>query len=146
MDTKRSRVFLIDDYPPMRAGLRKLLEYEPDFEVCGEAGTIEDAVSGIVSAQPDVAVLDLILKGQNGIEVLDRLNRIGNKAPVLILSMLPEHLNIRLLLDKGAKGYLMKSEPPEEILRALRVVLRGEVYLSAAMGKLLKKNGDERHE
>jgi DNA-binding NarL/FixJ family response regulator len=146
MSQKRAKVFIVDDYPQMGTSLRKLLEYEQDFEVCGEADDVESAAKGIRECRPDVAIVDLVLGRETGVQLLVRLSGQLKKLPILILTMLPEHLNAKFLLEKGAKGYLMKSESPDQILYALRRVVSGKTYLSPAMELHLQRKGDHSHE
>jgi DNA-binding NarL/FixJ family response regulator len=141
METKKAKVFIVDDYLPMRQSLRKLLEMETDLQVCGEATDVEAAYQGIQTTQPDVAIVDLILGSQTGLELLKKLNGQLQILPVLILSMLPEALNAETVLNKGARGYIMKSESPDHILAALRQVLKGEIYLSPEMALKLNPRG-----
>lgn len=135
---KKARVFIVDDFAPMRDSLRKLLALEPDLEVCGEASNVTAAYEGIQLSHPDVAIVDLVLGPETGIELLRRLNHHVQTLPVLILSMLPERLNASTVLDHGARGYIMKSESPDHILDALRRVLHGEIYLSPEMSQKIR--------
>ena len=147
METKRAKIFIVDDYLPMRQSLRKLLDLENDFAVCGEAGDVEQAYAGILASEPDVVVVDLVLGQQMGVELLNRLgsDRLAH-LPILVLSMLPESLNAQTMLDKGARGYIMKSESPDQILTALRRVLNGQLYLSPEVTLQLTEKGYFRHE
>lgn len=138
---KKGRVFIVDDYSPMRDSLRKLLALEPDLEVCGEAGSVNAAYQAIQSSQPDITILDLVLGRETGFELLKRLQGKLPHLPVLVLSMLPESLNAANALELGARGYIMKSESPDLILAALRRVLSGEIYLSPVMAQTLLKPG-----
>lgn len=133
MVTPKIKVFIVDDYIPMRESLRKLLAMEPDMEVCGEAGDVESAYRSIQAHTPDLVVVDLILGRESGLELVKKLNRQMKDVPVLVLTMLPEHLNVDTVLSHGARGYIMKSESPDHILAAMRRVLAGEVYLSVPM-------------
>src|ERR1019366_9512595 len=143
MGPRKARDFLVDDYAPMRQSLRKLLEIEPEFEVCGEAATLDEGCEGILAAHPDVAIVDLVLARQTGLDLLNRLKDEAGKMkiPVLILSMHPEELYAELLLQRGARGYIMKTESSDQILAAIRKVLDGQIYLSAQMEKQLLKKG-----
>lgn len=141
MTTPRARVFIADDYLQMRESLRKLLEYEDDFEVCGEAADADAALKGILETRPDIAIVDLVMGKSSGVDLLERLHGAVHQIPVLILTMLPERLNAEFLLEKGAKGYLMKTESADQILNALRQVLRGKIYLSQAMKEYLQQKG-----
>ena len=144
MNHKRKKVFLVDDHPGTREGLRKVIEYEDEFSVCGEASTVELGVSGILQTHADVAVIDLELGKQSGLDILVKLQSASRKIPVLILSMHSETLYAEKALHSGAHGYLMKSESPDEILLALHQVARGDRYLSPTMNKKLRKKETSR--
>ena len=133
MTPPKIKVFLVDDHPGTREGLRKLLEFENDMCVCGEAGSVVEAVTGITKSQPALVVVDLELGKESGIQLTTRLRELQLKVPVMILSMHPEAVYAEDCLQKGAAGYLMKSETPEQILLGLREVLQGRIYLSPAM-------------
>ncbi len=141
METKKAKVFIVDDYLPMRESLKKLLDLETDLEVCGEASDVETAYRGIQTTHPDIALVDLVLGQETGTELLKRLNGQLQILPVLVLSMLPETLNAATVLEQGARGYIMKSESPDHILAALRHVLAGEIYLSPEMALKLNIRG-----
>ena len=128
--TQKARIFIVDDYAVMRENLRKLLEFESDFEVCGEAENVSQAAHGILETRPDLAIVDLVLGTETGVDLLDRLRQAPQPIPVLILTMLPETLNAEFLMKKGARGYLMKTESADEVLVAVRRILQGGTYLS----------------
>lgn len=146
MEQKQANVFVVDDYAPMRQSLRKLFELEQDFQLCGEAADVDGGYEGIVAHKPDVVIVDLILGQQSGIELLKRMDGMLKKVPVLILSMLPEALNAETVLALGARGYIMKTESPDQILTAIRQVLNGDVYLSPAMALKLQTKRRNTHE
>lgn len=141
MESKKTKVFLVDDYSPMRESLRKMLDLEKDLEVCGEAGTVEEAYNGICALKPEVAIVDLVLGSETGLELLKRLNGLLPHLPVLVLSLLPESLNAENALKQGARGYIMKSESADQILFALREVIKGRTYVSPAIALQLTKRG-----
>ncbi len=122
------------------------MDLETDMEVCGEAGDVESAYQGIQSTHPDIAIVDLILGPETGLELLRKLNGQLQSLPVLVLSMLPENLNAETVLNTGARGYIMKSESPDQILTALRCVLKGQTYLSPEMAQKLHPKGAGSHE
>ncbi|MDX1545440.1 MAG: response regulator transcription factor [Rhodothermales bacterium] len=133
MSSQRHRVLLVDDHPIVRRGLRQLFDDEPGFEVCGEA---EDAAAAFAEAdrlRPDLAVVDLSLKGTSGIELTRQLHAYYPAMPVLVLSLHDERLYAERALRAGASGYVMKSRSDDEILRAARQVLGGGTYLSEAV-------------
>lgn len=130
---KKFRVLLVDDHPLVRRGLAEVISREPDLEVCGEAGDVAEAVGEVDRSQPDIAVIDLTLKTGHGIELLERLKARVPNLKTLVSSMHDESLFAERVLRAGAKGYVSKQEPPEVLIRAIRQVLRGELYLSARM-------------
>jgi DNA-binding NarL/FixJ family response regulator len=133
----RKRVFVVDDHPMVRRGLVQTIDNEPDLAVCGQGEDTYAAVRAIGEAKPDVAVVDISLKGGDGIELVKELKRQGLDTPVLILSMHDEMLYAERALRAGARGYIMKQEAPETLVGAIRKVLGGETYVSPTMGGTL---------
>ena len=118
------KVLLVDDHPIVRQGIRRLLEQEPDIEVCGEAGDIETALRVIAASPPDMAIIDICLPGEDGLSLVKRLHADRADLPTLVLSMHDEgHFAIRSL-RAGARGYVMKQEAAENIVTAVRTVMR----------------------
>ena len=128
------RVLLVDDFPIVRQGLTQLIDHETDMTVCGEAGDVTEALTQVEALRPDIAIVDLSLPGtQSG---FDLAKTIVNEAPatqVLVLSMHDEVIHAERALRAGARGYIMKSEPPEQILSAIRQINQGDIYLSAEL-------------
>jgi DNA-binding NarL/FixJ family response regulator len=133
----RKRVFLIDDHPVLRDGLRRLLESEPDLMVCGEADSARKTFENIQVAAPDLAIVDISLTGPSGIELVKGLKSRFPKLRMLMLSMHDEVLYAERALRAGAKGYVMKQAPTEHLLAAVRRVLKDEIYLSDAISSQL---------
>ena len=131
------KVVLVDDHPIVRQGLAQMIARELDMEVCGEAETAADALKAIAACKPDVAVVDLSLKGTSGLELLKDLKVRFPKLPVLVLSMYDESMYAERALRAGAKGYMMKEEATEKVLAAIRSILAGQIYLSEAMASRL---------
>src|SRR5262249_22219194 len=128
-------VFLADDHPIVRQGLRELIERQPDMRVVGEADDGHQVVNAEGRASWDVLLLDLSLPLLSGVEVVRRL-RAERPAPhIVILSMYPEDQYAQRMLDEGASAYLSKSLPPEEVIKALRVVAAGETYARPRRGR-----------
>lgn len=125
-----SNVLLVDDHPILRQGLTQLINQEIGLHVCGEAEDANVALNLIVSLKPEVIVLDLSLKGMNGLEFLKILKTKYPKLPVLVLSMHEESLYAERSIRAGARGYIMKQEGTELLISALRKVLSGEIYVS----------------
>src|SRR4029434_10092531 len=128
----RSRVFLVDDHAIVRQGLGELINGQPDLVTCGEADGPAQAMKEIGPAAPDVVVVDIILKGGDGIELTRLIHDAWPKLPILILSMHEESLYAERALHAGAMGYVMKQEPQDTVMMAIRRLLKGEVHLSEA--------------
>lgn len=140
------RVLIVDDHPIVRQGISQLINQEPDFDICAQAGSAQEALDLLEKSTPDIMLVDISLDGVSGLELLKMIKSRHNKVPVLILSMHDESLYAERALRGGAKGYVMKQEATERVLIAIRQVLRGELYLSERMqGKILQRvlNGDE---
>jgi DNA-binding NarL/FixJ family response regulator len=133
----QQRILIVDDHPIFRKGIAMLLEHEPDIVICGEAETAAQAL-GLVDQQDfDLVIADISLKDINGIELVKSLKALRPHLPVLVLSMHDESLYAERALRAGARGYLMKQAPPDQVVSAIRRVLRGELYLSAAANLLM---------
>ena len=130
---EKTRVLVVDDHPVVRQGLSLLINHEPDLEVCAEAETAADALRAIADSEPDVAIVDLSLKGASGLELIKDIRVRHPRLPVLVLSMSDEKVYAERSLRAGARGYLMKEVATEEVLTALRRVLDGEIYVSKAI-------------
>lgn len=139
----RKRVFIVDDHPVVRQGLKTLIDGTPDLETCGEAKTVYDALKLIEQLKPDVAAVDISLGGESGLDLIKDLHIRCPRLPVLTLSVHDEAIYAERVLRAGAHGYVTKGEPPENVLKALRTVLSGQVFLSERMSSrvLLKMAG-----
>jgi len=131
------RILVIDDHIIVHRGLREIVAEEPDMVVAGEARSGVEGLS-LAQAQPwDVVVLDLSMPSRGGLEVLKELKGEHPKLPVLILSMYPEEQYAIRALQLGASGYLTKESAPEELIRAIRKVVRGGRYVSSTLAETL---------
>lgn len=127
------RILVADDHALVRKGLIQLLARQRDFGEFGEASTGAETLA-LANARPwDVVLLDLALPDMSGLEVLQRLRERRPGLPILVVSMYPEDQLGERLLAAGAAGYLTKEAAPEELVRAIRRVLRGQKYLSPAL-------------
>ncbi len=127
------KIVLADDHQIVRKGFKALLSVEPDFKIVGEAGDGFETVKQVEQLQPDVLVLDLMMAGINGLEVTRQLIKKNNKLGIVILSM---HSNEAYVLDalrSGARAYILKESPPEELVTAIREVHNGRRYLSSPL-------------
>ena len=127
------RVLLIDDHPILRKGLAELINQEPDLNVCGEAEEAPKAFEAVGTLNPDVAVVDISLRGGNGLELIKNIKARYPDLPLLVLSMHDETLYAERALRAGSLGYIMKEEAIEKVLTAIRHVISGEIFLSDRM-------------
>jgi len=136
----KTRVLLVDDHPILRKGLAQLINQEADMTVCGEAEDAPKAFEAVSTLQPDVAVVDISLKGGNGIELIKNVKARFPDLPILVLSMHDESLYAERALRAGGLGYIMKEEAIEQVLIGIRRVLVGEIFLSDKMkAKMLQQ-------
>jgi|ERR1043166_5252426 DNA-binding NarL/FixJ family response regulator len=137
------RLLVIDDHAVVRAGIKQFLADTPDIVIAGEAATADDAMRRVRGEEPwDAVLLDIALPGKSGVEVLKQIKRERPALPVLILSMHPESRYAVQLLRSGASGYLQKEAMPSELVRAIRIIVTGNKYVSAALAQLLASDLD----
>lgn len=127
-------VVLIDDHAVVRSGLRLLLDAQDDIEVVGEGGNAQDAVFRARALKPDVILLDVVMPGESGIEVLPKLLHESPETRVLVLSMQDDPSYVREAFAAGASGYVLKEAVDEEVVSAIREVARGGHYVHPALG------------
>ena len=130
---QKHRLYLVEDHPVTREGFAQLINFEPDLHVCGQAASASKALADIPVAKPHLVVVDISLDGTSGIELIKDIIARHTALPVLVLSTHEESLYAERALRAGAKGYVMKHEPTAEVMKAIRKVLRGGVYLSDRM-------------
>jgi DNA-binding NarL/FixJ family response regulator len=136
---KKAKVLIVDDHAIVRQGLAELINDQNDLVTCGEAESPPQAMKVIAETKPDVAVVDVSLKGGDGIELCRQIHEQWPNIPVLVLSMHDEALYAERVLRAGALGYVMKQAPQDTVMAAIRRVLKGETYLSDQMSaKLLR--------
>ena len=133
---ERIRILLVDDHLVLRAGLKALLDAEPDLRVVGEAGTGEEGIEKAKSEGPDVVVMDLSMPGMGGLEATRIIAKdIGAK--VLVLTMHAEEDYLLAVLEAGGSGYVKKTSADEDLVEAIRTVARDEVFLYPNAARLL---------
>lgn len=125
----RAQVLLVDDHPLFRAGLAQLLSFEHDLQVIAEAGSAREAVEVARGGGIDVAVIDVLMPTTSGVSLAAQLREVSPRMKLLALSAIDEPAMIAAMLRSGADGYAMKTQPPPDIVGAVRVVLGGERYL-----------------
>lgn len=124
-------VLLVDDHLVVRAGLRALLDSQPDIEVIGEADTGEDAITMAADRSPDVVMMDLALgAGIDGVEAIRRVRAARPDQPVLVFTTYDTDADVVRALDAGAIGYLLKDSAPQDIFGAIRGAVAGRSVLS----------------
>lgn len=126
----KRRVLIVDDHPLMRQGLAQLINQQPDLAVCGEAEDVPQALKQASELKPDVVIVDLSLRGSDGIDLIRSLHLQFAQLPVLVLSMHDEAIYAERALRAGAWGYIMKQEATNQVLSAVRRVLVGEIHVS----------------
>ena len=132
---KKTTIVLVDDHAVVRAGVRRLLEQEPLFEVIGEAESGEKAYQILAELKPDVMVMDLSMPGMGGLEAIRRILMRYEKAKILVLSMHEDLSFANQALKLGAKGYLIKNALADDLVKSIETVSNGEVFLSAEIAK-----------
>ena len=132
---KKTTIVLVDDHGVVRAGVRRLLEQEPLFEVIGEAENGEKAYQIFGELKPDVMVMDLSMPGMGGLEAIRRILMRDAKAKILVLSMHEDLSFANQALKLGAKGYLIKNTLADDLVKSIETVSNGEVFLSAEIAK-----------
>ncbi len=138
------KILIVEDHPIFRMGMCELIDQEKDLVVCGSAEDVPTARDLIKSEKPELVILDLSLKNSNGMELLKELNKYHKEIFVLVLSMHEESLHAERCLLAGAKGYVMKHEAIESVIKAIRKIFAGKKYISQRiMESLLNKMGDQ---
>jgi DNA-binding NarL/FixJ family response regulator len=133
MANQPSRILIVDDHPLVRAGLRALIEAEPDLTICGEVSNARDAIEMARDQEPDLALIDISLEDGSGIELIKRLKVHSPELKMLVCSMHDESLFAERAINAGARGYVNKHQVTEQVLDAIRQVLTGRIYLSEKM-------------
>lgn len=131
------RILIADDHAVLRAGLKMLIESQPDMTVVGEAGDGETTLQLAHALTPDVLLLDITMPGTDGLAVLRSIAQISQKTRSLILTMHEEEAILRAALSAGAAGYVLKRTVETLLLEAVRSVMRGETFLDPAISPLL---------
>ena len=133
------RILLVDDHPLVRDGLRARLEAMPQFEVVGEAGSAGEALEAARAHQPDLVLMDINMRGVNGIEATARFREQFPDIAVLVLSMHDKLEYVSQAIQAGARGYVLKDSPGKDIVVAIETVISGGIYYSAALARQLAK-------
>ena len=131
------RVLVVDDHAVVRAGLRRVLDAEPDIETVGEAANADGAVLEAIEHRPDVVLMDVMMPGKSGIEGMPALMQAVPDAKVLFLSMQDDPRYVQEAFDAGASGYVLKDAADTEVVAAVRAVAGGDRYVDPVLGARL---------
>jgi DNA-binding NarL/FixJ family response regulator len=143
MQREVRRVLIVDDHPVVRQGIKLMINSQPDLTVCGEAHNEQEARRLVRELKPDALVVDLSLDQGDGFNVVRDVNAHFPEIRVLVLSMHDEAVYAERLLAQGAAGYIMKQAATEQLITALRAVLRGEQFISETLRQSLATRNAE---
>ena len=132
-----TKILLVDDHQMFRAGIRALIEAEDRFEVVGEASSGDEAVDRVRELKPDIVIMDLAMPGSNGLEATRRISALELDTHVLVLTVHAEEEYLVPVVEAGASGYLTKTSADTDLIEAIRVVARGQVFLPPKAATLL---------
>jgi len=136
----KNAVLIVEDHEIFRLGIRELINHEPDLAVCGEADDVESARTLIRKLRPDLVIIDITLKKSNGMDLIKEISAHYKSMKTLVLSMHDELLYAERSLQAGAQGYIMKQETSRSIVKAIRHILAGNIYVSQGiMDNLLER-------
>lgn len=134
------RVLLAEDHAMVRAGLRALMERAPDMKVIGEAANGQEAVDLTINLKPDVLVLDIMMPRLNGIQAAEQIRNLKLSVKILFVSMYADAGLVRQALETGAKGYVQKTSAGDDLLEAIRLIAKGETYLSPMISAIVTEH------
>ncbi|HWA87136.1 MAG TPA: response regulator transcription factor [Opitutus sp.] len=126
----KTRIYIVDDHPLMRMGLRVMISAEADMEVCGEAADSATATAEVMKLRPDLVVVDISLKGNSGIELIKNIKAFDPGIDVVVVSMYDESIYALRVLKAGARAYVMKQDVTTRVLDAIRRARNGQIYVS----------------
>ena len=139
MDTDKIKIFIADDHPIFRTGLRQLMALEPHLEIVGEAKDGAEAIQRLLHCQADVALLDIDMPKASGFEVLTALREKGLTLHFIFLTMHKDEQFLNAALDLGVKGFLVKDSAAEEIIDCIEAVVNGQEFISPQLTSFLLK-------
>lgn len=131
------RVYLVDDDPMVRRGLKFILQATDDIEVVGEAGSGAEAIDQLPSLRPDVVVLDVRMPNVGGLQVAESILKAGHSQAILMMTAFDNESTVMEVLEAGAIGFLLKDAPPESVIQAIRDTSAGKVTLSPRHTRIL---------
>lgn len=125
----KKKILIVDDHAILRKGLSAQIHREPDLWVCGEATSASETLDAVARLHPDLVILDITLPGRNGLELIRDLHCLNPELKILTLSMHDAGLFAERVLRAGGRGYVSKQQPGDDLIEAIRTVLRGDIYL-----------------
>ncbi len=135
-----SKILIVDDHPIFRMGMKELINQEEDFTVCAVAADIAEALNALKEESPDMAIIDVALADENGLDLVKQIHKDHKDFPMLVLSMHDESAWAERAIRAGARGYVMKKEASESVISALRGMREGKIHVSNNMvSQLLHK-------
>lgn len=137
---RKAKAMIVDDHAVVRQGMAMLINQEPDMVACCQAEKIEEAIAANRACSHDIAIVDMSLEGASGLELVRRLNFEFPDMAILMLSMHDESIYAESALKAGARGYVMKQAATDTLLRAMREVLKGELYVSDELRSRMLKS------
>jgi DNA-binding NarL/FixJ family response regulator len=126
----KKKFIVVDDHPLYRTGISALVKQELDFDCVGEAATIQEALEIVEKNRPDFAILDISLRQQNGLSLVSTLKSMYSDLLMLVVSMHDETIYGERAIKAGARGYIMKHQPPEQLIGAIKLILGGNIAVS----------------
>jgi len=144
MDRERIRILIADDHAVLRAGLRMLLNAQPDMRVVGEAADGNEALARVGELSPDLVLLDIAMPGLGGLEALRQIKAAHPEVEVLVLTMHDDEGYLRQVLEAGGSGYVLKRAADTELLSAIRAVHAGGTYLHPEHARMLLEGISDR--
>lgn len=137
------KLLIIEDHPLVVEGFKTLIESHQDFSLCGVANNAKDALLLLESCNPDVILLDIMLPGMTGLDLIEIIHTKYSKSKILVVSTFSQRYYVETMLEKGAKGYLLKNASSNEIIEAIHSVFDDEIFLSKEISDNLKKNATQ---
>ena len=135
--TDKARILLVDDHPLLRTGVLQLIALEDDLEAVGEASSVEESITHAASLDPDLILLDLNMKGMNGIDTLIALRKAEVTSRIVMFTVSDNQEDVVAALQAGADGYLLKDMEPDDLIRKIRLAANGQLVLSEELTELL---------
>jgi DNA-binding NarL/FixJ family response regulator len=133
---KKIKVLLVDDHPVVRKGLHSCLANRDNLKIVGEASNGTEALQKVKELDPDVVLMDINMPGMDGLEVTETLRKDSPRTRVLVLSVHDTREYVMRIVKAGARGYVLKDTPPEELVQAIETVNAGEAYFSPSVARI----------